>query len=161
MDPKELAGLFEKKNADIAAKTAQENAQLDAQKTEREKRIAEGRAALLNVVIPYFKEIEATFPKGQFSFNPAAQIDSNDLSPVGVSFKIGDGAEHHIEVTQGNVQIWQEGVNPKGPKRPGAKVLGLSIRLVYPSTTEPFIAQPSDLTREKLGKLVEMAINKQ
>jgi hypothetical protein len=168
MDPKELAQLFEEKNADKAAKTAQEKAQLEAQRAERQKRTEAGRVALRDVVIPYFKKLVATFPKGQFSFDPAALMDSETHTSVAVSFKIGDGAEHCIEVIQGNVRIWRQGPKfpgqggkrpkvPKGRKPPG-QLPGMSIQFVYSGNAEPFIAVPSDLTPEKLGKLVEMAI---
>ena len=89
MDPKELKELFEKKSAAKAEKTSQEKAQIAAQKAEQQKREEAGRVALRDVVTPYFNELAAVFPKGQFLFNPAALMDATNLTPVAVSFKVG------------------------------------------------------------------------
>ncbi len=68
----------------------------------------------------------------------------------------------------GHVRIWKQGPKfpaqeakgpaPKGRKQP-AEFPGLDIQFVFSGNAEPFIAVPSDLTREKLAKLVEMAID--
>ena len=154
MDPKELAKLYEKKSAVTAAEATEKKAQMDAQKAEFQKRAEQGHAALRDVVIPYFQELVSSFPKGHFKFNSAAAMDMETHVPVAVSFKIGEGAEHFIEVIHGNVRIWWMGFSYPAQPAPG-----LNIAVVYSGNAEPFIAGPNDLTREKLGKLVEMAIN--
>ena len=169
MNPKELANLFARKSEKKAAETAQEAAKLEAQKAAMQKRSEEGRTALKDVVIPFFKELATTFPKGQFLFDPSAMMDLESRTPVAVSFKIGDGAKHYIEVINGNVRIWGEGPQfpaqkagrRKGPKGRKLPAPGFNIQFVYSGNAEPFIAGPSDLTREKLEKLVEMVIIKE
>jgi len=153
MDPKELAKLYEKKNAEIAAAAAEQKAQQDAQKAQIKKRIEQGRVALRDVVIPYFQELVAEFPKGHFKFNSATKMDLETRAPVAVSFQIKNGLEHVIEVIQDDVKIYNQA--PRQPQRPGARRIAMRI---FSGDAEPFIAGPSDLTREKLGKLVEMAI---
>ena len=168
MDPQQLKRLFEEKSATKADKTAREKTRIAARAAEQQKRAEEGRVALRDVVTPYFQELLETFPTGHFSFNPAALMNAESHTPVAVSFKVGDGAEHYIEVVQGNVRIWRQGPkfpvqDAKGPKaakgrKRAAKFPGLDIQFVFSGNAEPFIALPSDLTREKLAKLVEMAI---
>ncbi len=123
---------------------------MNAQKVEFPKRVEQGRAAMTNVVIPYFKKLVDMFPEGEFKFNPAAMKDHTHAA-VAVSFKIGNGAEHVIEVFQGNVRIYR--------KAPKARLARIDVQFTYSGDAEPFIAGPSDLTSDKLSKLVEMAIN--
>jgi hypothetical protein len=159
MDPKELATLHAKKKAATAAETAKSKIAAEKQQEEFRKRVEQGRAAMRDVVIPYFKELVSAFPKGQFKFNPGVTVEAETLAPVAVAFKIGDGAEHTIEVNQGNVTISKKGPQyPAKTIRPGVRSPGMNIRFVFAGTADPFIAGPSDLTREKLSKLVEMAI---
>jgi hypothetical protein len=42
------------------------------------------------LVLPFMAELKHHFGEQQFSFAP--QIELNDHRPVGISFKIGDGA---------------------------------------------------------------------
>jgi hypothetical protein len=156
MDPKELAKMHEEKNARIAAAVAEKKAQVEAQKVEDKKRVEQGRTALREVVIPYFKEIQAAFPKGDFKFNSAAKVDLETRTPVAVSFQMKHGFEHVIEVIRGNVKIYRR--RPGPPQRPGVRKIAMPTEFVFAGDAEPFIAGPSDLTREKLGKLVEIAI---
>ena len=160
MEPHELKKRLDEKKAKSAANAAQERARLDAQVAERKAKAEEGRAALKDVVIPYFKELQKTFGK-DLTFDPSAQMDLSDMSPVAVSFKFGDGAVHVIEVSSGNVRIyWTDPATikvPAGPKR-GKPPFQIVRQFVFPGTAEPFIATPADLTREKLSKLVDMAI---
>jgi hypothetical protein len=149
----ELAKLYVKKSADTAAKAADNEAQKDAQQAEFQNRVEQGRIAMRDVVIPFFQELASTFPNGVFRFNASHTMDAS-LVPVAVSFKIGDGAEHVIEVVQGNVQIYYNAIANAIQRN------GFNIVIVYAGNAEPFIAGPSDLTREKLCKLVEKAINK-
>jgi hypothetical protein len=169
MDPKELAKLYEKKSAESAAKAAENKAQMDVQQAEFRKRVEQGRTALRDVVIPYFQELVSAFPKGQFKFNPSASMEAETLAPVAVSFKIGDGPEHFIEVAQGTVRIYYNYNTRPQPEPQARKVAkggkpvpapGVVLQMVYSGNTEPFIATPTDLTRDKLAKLVEVAISK-
>jgi hypothetical protein len=156
MDPNQLAKLYERKSAATAAKAAERQAQKGRQRTELQKRTEQGDVALRDVVIPYFQELVSAFPKGHFTFNSAVKTDAVTHAPVAVSFKIGDGAEHFIEVIQGNVQVWR--AHPGKAAKSGKRPAHFQERKDYSPDAEPFIAGPSDLTREKLGKLVEMAI---
>ena len=159
MDPKELRKRFEAKSAETAAKSAHKKAQLAAEKAEQAKREEEARTALRDVVIPYFNEIKAEFPKGQFSFDHAVSMT---LSPVRVSFKVGNGPRYFLEVIGGNVRILKEGPSfapPKGPQSGRKAPPGTNVQFVFSPNSEPFIKEPSDLTRENLGRLVQMAID--
>jgi hypothetical protein len=158
MDPKDLKKRFEEKNASATASVAEATAEAEAQKYELEKRAEEGRAALRDVVVPYFAELEAAFPKGQFSFNPAARIDAKDQSSVAASFIVGNGPRYFVEVIRGNVRIFCEGPyfeRSKGDNKPPIKY----AKFIFVPSEEPFIEGPHDLTREKLGKLIQIAID--
>jgi hypothetical protein len=158
MDPKELAALHAKKKAATAAETAKSKIAAEKQQEEFRKRVEQGRAVMRDVVIPYFKGLVSTFPKGEFEFKTTLTDETH--APVGVSFKIGDGVEHSIEVVQGNVTVSKKGPQyPAKIGRAGVRTPGINVRFVFAGTAAPFIAGPSDLTKEKLSKLVEMAIN--
>jgi hypothetical protein len=152
MDPKDLKKRFEKKSARRAAESAQARAAEETEKAERADRVVQGQAALEKVVIPYFREIEATFQRGQFTFDPSAKMDAETHFPIGVTFKVGNGSLHFIEVIRGTVRIGWHGYESSGQTR-------VAKEFVYSSNAEPFIKEPSDLTRERLGKLVAMAID--
>jgi len=154
MDPDELAKLYERRKAERAASTAKVLALLEANQqavqAEREQQAQWGQTALRDVVIPYFRELEATFPNAEFKLDPAATLDAESHLPVAVAFQIGDGPKHVIEVVEGHVRIY---FVPRDDKD-GPAIL----EFVYSGDAEPFIAGPLDLTREKLGKLIEIAI---
>jgi hypothetical protein len=82
------------------------------------------------------------------SFSFAPQVDL-DHKPVGVSFKIGDGAPTTISTAFGNIVV----------TRAGASGSSKGIAYVYPPDAEPYISNSGDLTREKIAKLVEMVID--
>jgi hypothetical protein len=153
MEPKDVAKLLDQKSAAQAEKAAGQQAQADAKQAELQKRDARGREAMRDVVIPYLREIAAATQ--QFKFNAAASRDTRSKEVLGVSFRIGNSpTETFIEVSQGNVRIYGQ---PLAQQRGGN--LKVSNQFVYPGTSEPFIATVDDLTREKLGKLVEI-VNK-
>jgi hypothetical protein len=158
MDPEDLKKRFEEKNSKVTASAAGAKAEAESQKSEQEKRAEVGRAAVRDVVVPYFKEIEATFPKGQFSFNPAAKTDAKDHSSVAVSFKVGNGPRYFIEVIRGHVRVFCEGPYFE-PSKGDNKAPIKYAQFIFVSTEEPFIEGPHDLTREKLGKLIQIAID--
>jgi hypothetical protein len=165
MDPKELAKLYEKKSAMMAAETAEKQAQIEARQAEIRMQEEHGRTAIRDVVIPYFQELVSTFPAGALKFDPAAKMDADTQEPVAVSFKIGECKEHVIEVQQGIVHIYAKRLEiPPRPGRPGkgkkriTDFPGLTVTVAYSGRAEPFIAVPSDLTREKLGNLIKLVI---
>jgi hypothetical protein len=98
-------------------------------------------------VVPLLSELKHELGEEQFSF--ALQIDRQDHRPVGVTFKIGDGAATNISSALGNIVI----------TRTGASGSFKGVPHVYSPDEEPFISNSGDLTREKIGKLVEMSID--
>ena len=54
-------------------------------------------------VIPFLEELKHHLGEQQFSFAP--QIEMNDHRPVGVSFRIGDGAPTSITTAFGNIVV--------------------------------------------------------
>jgi hypothetical protein len=154
-----------RKSAMTAAETAEKQAQIEARQAEIRMQEEHGRTAIRDVVIPYFHELASTFPAGAFKF--AAKMDAETQEPVAVSFKIGEGKEHVIEVQQGIVHIYEKGFEiPPRPGTPGKGKKripdspGLTVDFVYSGRAEPFIAGPSDLTQEKLGNLIKLVIEK-
>src|SRR5439155_1181654 len=82
---------------------------------------------LLSLLEAWQLELASEFPKGQFKFNPSVMMEAETLAPVAVSFKIGDGAEHVIEVQHGTVRIYSKASN----------FPGMNIHLVYSGNAEP------------------------
>jgi hypothetical protein len=72
-----------------------------------------------------------------------------DHKPVGVCFKIGDGAPINISTAFGNIIVTRSG--DSGSSK--------GIGFVYPPDVEPYISNSGDLTRDKLAKLVAMVID--
>jgi hypothetical protein len=98
-------------------------------------------------VIPFLAELKQHLGEKQFSF--AQQIDLQDHKPVGVSFSIGDGPATHISTALGNIIV----------TRSGASGSSRGIDHVYSPEEEPYISNSGDLTRDKIAKLIEMAID--
>jgi hypothetical protein len=148
MDPKDLKILFDKKAEDKASAEKTQRASAAALKAETDFRQYQGQEAILKVVIPYFTEIAQTVGADNFKFTEVP--DGNPLSklPLGVRFMIGSSVEYEISVASSKVWI----------KTVGSKSAGVSVVFVYPSTQEPHISEPGDLTREKLGKLLALVI---
>jgi hypothetical protein len=158
MDPEDLKKRFEERSSKNTIEAAEAKAETDTQATEQQKRIEVGRAAIRDIVIPYFREIEATFPKGQFSFDTAAKVDPKELFPIAVSFTVGSGPRYFIEVIRGNVRVFCEGPYFEPPKN-GNKASIKYAQFIFGSSEEPFIEGPNDLSREKIGKLIQIAID--
>jgi hypothetical protein len=148
MDPKELKRLHVQRKAQTAAQIAQVNAAESAVEAELKQKMADGNTALKEVVLPYFEEVAAAFDQGEFVIE--TKLDVADHSLVGVSFKIGDGPEYGVEAIGGNVRVWKRYPGTKSAPRP---------IYFFSSQHEPFIGSAKDLTREKLEKLVQQAIN--
>ena len=75
-----------------------------------------------------------------------------------MSFAIGNGPRYFIEVIHGNVKIVCEGPY-FAPSKIGGKAPIKYAQFIFKSTEEPFIEGPQDLSREKLGKLIQIAID--
>lgn len=101
------------------------------------------KRAMEQQVMPFFTELKQHFGADQFSFAPQIDIDHK---PVGVSFKIGDGAPTTITTAFGNIVV----------ARLGASGSSKGVLFVYPPDAEPYISNSGDLTREKIAKLVEL-----
>jgi hypothetical protein len=148
MDPKDLKILFDKKAAERASAEETQRATVAALKADADFKQKEGQEAILKVVIPYFTEITRTMGANTFKF--AEVPDGNPLGtlPLGVRFMIGGSVEYEISVASSKVWI----------KTVGSKSAGVSVVYVYPSTQEPYISEPRDLTRDKLGRLLALVI---
>jgi hypothetical protein len=156
MEPEDLKKRFDEKAARASAEAAQQKAKVLEQQAELDRKIQESHKALNEVVIPYFKEIEAVFPRGQFLFERVPKKNLRDNSSAEVSFNFRNGRfVYYIQLIQGNVTIFKE----DNMQNKAVKQINAKPKFVYPPNTEPFIASPRDLTREKLGKLVQIAID--
>ena len=147
MNAQELAEKFAAK---VAAAAFEKDRQIGVAAENIEKRTDDAdhcKRALSEHVLPFLNELKQCLPTDQFSFAP--QIDLHDRKPVGVSFKIGDGGATSISTAFGNVIV----------TRTGASGSSKGIAFVYPPDGEPYISNSGDLTREKIAKLVEMAID--
>jgi hypothetical protein len=65
------------------------------------------KRALEQQVVPFLEELKHLMGDQQFSFAP--QIELNDHRPVGVSFKVGDGAPTTITTAFGNIVVTRIG----------------------------------------------------
>jgi hypothetical protein len=147
MNAQELAAKFSAKTA-VAA--AEKNRQTEIAATNSEKRTADVehcKVAMERHVLPFLAELKEHFADNQFSFAP--QIELNDHRPVGVSFKVGDGAPTTITTAFGNIVV----------ARIGDSGTSKGVPFVYGPDVEPYISNSGDLTREKMAKLVEMVID--
>ncbi|GEM_PF-2394750 len=148
MDPKLLKTLLDKKVADKAATETARLAGVAALKAETISKQREGQQALATVVVPYFDEILGAIGPAGFQFSRVQSSDSSDILPLGVRFAVGGSVEHEISVASSKVWI----------RKVGSKSDGVSTVFVFPSFEEPYIGEPQDLTREKIGKLLELVI---
>jgi hypothetical protein len=105
------------------------------------------KRAMTDNVLPFLSELKSHFPGEQFSFAP--QVDGHDHKVVGVSFTIGDGPPTTISTAFGNVIVTHAGASGSSK----------GVNFVYAPDAEPYISNSGDLTREKIAKLVEMAID--
>jgi hypothetical protein len=147
MDGRELAAKFAAKVAAAASeKDKQTKVAFDGQAT-RLTDAAECKRAMTDVVVPFLSDVKSHFPPGQFSFSP--QIDIQDHQFVGVSFRLGDGPMITISAAFGNIVVSQSGASGSSK----------GIDFVHSPGAEPFISSSCDLTRAKIGKLIEVAID--
>ena len=150
MDAIELKRLHELKKAADSQKRAELITATTAAKVKHEKQISDARGALINVALPYLQEVAAAFGQ-DFSVN-ASGLDASNESPVIVSFRIEKGWEYGIEAVAGTLRVWKRGLKNRAD---AANV----PQFVFPPSAQPFIGTTADLTREKIGKLIEIAIN--
>jgi hypothetical protein len=143
MDPKALGKGFEQKHGARMARAEQERAKAAAEDAKQKEKLNQLRAAISDTVIPYLKEVEAEFPKGQFSIE-VAKSKGVIRSPTGVSFSVGGGPKYTIELDGQRISVWHQG--PSGT--------GLNVHLVH-----GFYDDPAAITRGVIGKLVQSAID--
>lgn len=147
MNAQELANKF---TAKVAAAVVEKERQTGIAADNTEKRtddVEHCKRAMEQQVIPFLLELKQYLGEEQFSFAP--QIDILDHKPVGVSFKIGDGSATSISTAFGNIVVTRFG--DSGSSK--------GVPFVYPPDVEPYISNSGDLTRDKIAKLVEMAID--
>jgi hypothetical protein len=99
MNAQELAAKF---NAKTAVAAAERDRQVEIAADNSEKRTADVehcKVAMERHVLPFLAELKEQFGDQQFSFAP--QIELNDHRPVGVSFRVGDGAPTTITTAFG------------------------------------------------------------
>lgn len=147
MTAEQLANKF---RAKIAAAVVEKDRQAVIAQENSDKRTADiehCKCALEREVIPFLEELQQHFGEAQFSFAP--QIELNDHRPVGVSFRIGDGAPTNITTAFGNIVV----------ARLGGSGTEKGMSYVYAPDTDPYISNSGDLTRDKMARLVEMIID--
>jgi hypothetical protein len=142
VDPRELGAIY-------AAKIAREKAahgkkEVDALKSEAEK------AASDKVVLPYLEEAKSFFPNGAFDYRRDSDVNTKRL--VSVSFQINGFDAVEIRDQGGQVAVRKKGALSQ-PEGAGV------VKSTYPTDSSgPMIGSAEDLTREKLGKLIELVI---
>jgi hypothetical protein len=146
MNAQELAQKFTTKVAAAASERGHQATVASDNTQKRADDIEHCKRAMEQHVIPFLTELKYHLPDDQFSFAPQVDLDHK---PVGVSFKIGDGAPTTISTTFGNIVV----------TRAGASGSSKGVAYVYPPDAEPYISNSGDLTREKIAKLVEMVID--
>jgi len=147
MNAQELAEKF---SAKVAAAVAEKDKQVALAADHAAKRLDDVehcKTALERNVLPFLSELKQHIADEQFSFAP--QIDLRDHKPVGVSFTIGDGPSTTISTAFGNIIV----------ARGGSSGSSKGVNFVYQPDAEPYISNSGDLTREKIARLVEMAID--
>jgi hypothetical protein len=138
MDPKELAKLYAAQMGKEAADRAAEKAADVAATKAREAAAADAENALENalneVAIPYLKQIKSAMA-GNFTFDVQREVTSNRT--LGVKFEVKERHPVSIKLVGGAIQVR---IHTGGG-------------MIYPE-----IKVPSDLSKEKLGALVQRII---
>jgi len=147
MNADDLAHKFQARVA-AAAREKGRQAELGATRAdERRADIEHCKNALEREVLPFLLELSEKFPDGQFTFSH--QVERNDSRPVGVSFTIGNGGPTNINTAFGNVVV----------TRVGASGTWKGVPYVFAPDADPFISNSGDLTRDKIGRLVELLLD--
>jgi len=134
MDPKELAKLYAATMAKEAADRAAEKAADVAATKARESAAADAENALNDVAIPYLKQIKSAMA-GNFTLDVQREVTSNRT--LGVKFEVKERHPVSIKLIGGAIQVR---IHTGGG-------------MIYPE-----IKVPSDLSKEKLGALVQTII---
>ena len=134
MDPKELAKLYAEQLAKEAADRASEKAVEAAATKARESAAVDAENALNDVAIPYLKQIKSAMA-GNFTFD--VERDAKSSRVLGVKFEVKDRHPVSIKLVGGAIQVR---IHTGGG-------------MIYPE-----IKMPSDLSKEKLGALVQTII---
>jgi hypothetical protein len=146
MNAQELAQKFSAKVAAAASERQHQQTVATDHAKSRLDDVVHIKRAMEQQVMPFLAELEYHFGADQFSFAPQIDIDHK---PVGVSFRIGDGAPTTITTAFGSIVV----------TRLGASGSSKGVAFVYPPDAEPYISNSGDLTREKIAKLVELMID--
>jgi hypothetical protein len=146
MNALELAEKFRTKTAAAAAEKERQSVVAADNLQKRSDDVQHCKNAMATNVIPFLQELQHHLGDEQFSY--ALQVDLDHM-PVGVSFRVGDGAATTISSAFGNIIV----------TRTGASGSSKGVSFVYSPDEEPYISNSGDLTRDKIAKLVEMAID--
>lgn len=147
MNAEELADKFRAKIS-AAATERQKQSDIASENTAKMGNDADDcRNAMEREVIPFMSELQHCLGEQQFSF--ASQVELHDHRPVGVTFTIGNGAPTSISTALGHIVV----------TRVGDSGSAKGVPYVFASDEEPFISNSGDLTRVKIGKLIEMVID--
>jgi len=147
MNAQKLAEKFADRVAAAVVERDRQTAIAAENTSTRSDDISHCKRAMEHNVLPFLAELKEHFPEQQFSFAP--QVDMHDHKPIGVSFKIGDGAWTSICTAFGNIVVTR--IGDSGSSK--------GVAFVYPPDVEPYISNSGDLTRDKIAKLVEMIID--
>jgi hypothetical protein len=148
LTPQELKQLFDQKRAELEDEAAKVERARKREITERAERHHRALAAIKSVALPYLAEIARAFGPGEFSYGP---ITEENRDVIGAEFRIGNGIQFEIREMGGRISVTHSDLRLKG-------TAGSRPTVTIPPNQEPFIGAPDDLTSEKLGKLVQMAI---
>ena len=144
MDARELA---DKSCAKVAAAATelhhQETVAIDSANSRLDD-VVHVKRAMEQQVIPFLKELEYHVGTKQFSL---LQVDI-DHTPVGVSFRVGDGAPTITTTASGNIVVTRLGVSGS------SRGLPLCTRQM-PNLT----SRTPAISREKIAKLVALVID--
>jgi hypothetical protein len=159
-DPKDLAQKYAAKLAAKADEEAKRRAEDEAARSKVLAAEREGKKALAEVVIPYLTAVRNEFPADRFWFE-AALVDERDHKPTAVRLRIGGGPVVQIAMNFGRVAISRFPYQETTRDRTGQIVRPryTTPSQIYKPDEEPFIATPSDLTREKISKLIEIEMD--
>jgi hypothetical protein len=142
MDPRRLAEKFGNLAAASSAKATEMQRQ-NEDHAQRQKATSDAiEDKLRNVVLPYLQETMEAFPEKTFEYEPyndGVKITIKGFQPV-VIRNVGGKVE---------VQQFRFDANTRQLVRMGT----------YSSTKDPFIGTSDDLTREKVGRLIDIMMD--
>ena len=112
-------------------------------------KIAEAVKAFRTTLLPYFTEVKQNAPEGWFTLDTKTSGTGSVGDVRAVTFKAAKGKTFQIEIDQyGDIRV--------GKLVPGIRHV---ISIAYCGIgTIPSITSADDITKEKLGKLIEFAL---